>query len=371
MFHTGASATPQTPSEPICPKVLDLLRVALGSLDGCTIPPLPSVGRKTYEVFNEVLRRLHGKWKRGVGHVFRSDPRVMLEAVISFGRMPVKNPLAYFPTPTVLAEDMIDRTIDHASSLAPRSILEPSAGTGALLRAAFGRWQCRRAVAIEADPINLAQLQAAEWPRAEVLDTFDEAGIDWPDPNPEIIGADFLAHDFGAERFDLILMNPPFSVAGDKRAYEAHVRRAFDLLAPEFGRLAAIVPNNLRPEFKSWLEAIGAGVVKNHAGSFAESGTGVATSTIIAQQFPADYFTAECCGYESYPCMLVFLHISQSKDLTRDLRALALIPDGDPRIASFLRRAIVAANEAETGGVPVCDVLMRQLLAAWRGETEE
>ncbi len=43
-------------------------------------------------------------------------------------------------------------------------------------------------------------------------------------------------------RFDAVVMNPPFALEGQPRAWISHVLTAWDLLAPG-GRLVAIVPN--------------------------------------------------------------------------------------------------------------------------------
>lgn len=131
-----------------------------------------------------------------------------------------------FPTPTPLAMRMI-----ALAEIGPtHRVLEPSAGTGALVDvivdAAGNDHQSRGAaasdhvVAVEID-ITLANRLRGRFPGASVC------------------GRDFLnlsAQDLGL--FDRILMNPPFDHGSDI----THILHAYDLLAPA-GRLIAICAN--------------------------------------------------------------------------------------------------------------------------------
>jgi hypothetical protein len=149
-------------------------------------------------------------------------------------------------------------------------ILEPSAGSGALVAAAHARWPQARITAVELDPLNAAMLDGACAVVAE---------------------ADFLAVDFGGQLFNVIIMNPPFSVDGDPVAWETHLRRAFSLLAPG-GVLACVAPRGTWESsskkrlkaLRGWLSRIGAKVIDHQPGAFASSGTGVRTCTITITQ---------------------------------------------------------------------------------------
>lgn len=249
-------------TERVSATVLSLLRAAAIENNTLQSHRLPQMERDVYEEFNEVLVRLRGKWKRGKGHVFPYDPTTALAAVVESGRMPAKNPLAYFPTPPELAAEIV-AGLDVA---APKFVLEPSAGDGALVRAARERWPDARITAVELDPLNVAMLA---------------------NTGAAIIDDDFLAVSFGGLRFDVVVMNPPFVVGDDKVAWETHLRRAVELLAPG-GALACVAPSgswrgSTQKRFKalrSWLAGLGADVREHDPGAFSSSGTGVSTCTI-------------------------------------------------------------------------------------------
>jgi hypothetical protein len=249
----------------VSPPVLALLRSAV--IESNTVRPLPKAEPAVYDELNDVLTRLRGAWKRRKGHVFPYDPTAAINTVIASGRMPAKNPLAYFPTPAELAAEIV-RGLEVAAD--PMFILEPSAGSGALVAAAHARWPQARITAVELDPLNAAMLDGACAVVAE---------------------ADFLAVDFGGQLFNVIIMNPPFSVDGDPVAWETHLRRAFSLLAPG-GVLACVAPRGTWESsskkrlkaLRGWLSRIGAKVIDHQPGAFASSGTGVRTCTITITQ---------------------------------------------------------------------------------------
>jgi phospholipid N-methyltransferase len=120
-----------------------------------------------------------------------------------------------FPTPAPLAARMVE-----LAAIEPGDrVLEPSAGTGAILSAIGDRGAAIVAAEISGD---LARLLAANFPRAAVH------------------AVDFLeCADLGA--FDRIVMNPPFSRGADID----HVRHALTMLRPG-GRLVAIVAGGPR-----------------------------------------------------------------------------------------------------------------------------
>ena len=111
---------------------------------------------------------------------------------------------SFYPTPPEVAEKMLAKV----SKLYERSILEPSAGKGDLADAAVGRLdryynRCRERVhCIEIEP----ELQAAI------------RGKGYP-----LVGTDFLTF-WPDEKYDLILMNPPFANG------EGHLLHAWEIL---------------------------------------------------------------------------------------------------------------------------------------------
>lgn len=222
------------------------------------LPP-GQLDRKVYEAVNKTLERIGGKWNRKAkGHTFdEENPQEFLRLILETGEMPPKNPTAFYPTPLVLAA----RIVEHIPMNAQR-ILEPSAGTGNIARAL--REQCQQ------------QGISAHIACCEILPRFQEK---LREQEFTVVAEDFLAYQ-PEHTYDLVVMNPPFSMANDTLAYVAHVLHAWEVLAPG-GKLIAIVPAGFAfreekriKELRASVETVGTWR-DLPAQSFQESGTGV------------------------------------------------------------------------------------------------
>ena len=171
-----------------------------------------------------------------------------------------------FPTPTDLAEQVIE-----AADIQPgHRILEPSAGTGNLLKAL----PCVR-------PQGFIVAVEINHDLAKTLN-------DWAD---EIHCADFLSWS-SPKQFDRIVMNPPFENGADIK----HILHALTMLAPG-GRLVALCANGprqheqLKPMTDRWIPL--------PAGSFKQAHTNVnvALLVITAPELP-QVEQIECTGSE-------------------------------------------------------------------------
>lgn len=149
-----------------------------------------------------------------------------------------------FPTPPEIAQ----RMTELADITSGDKVLEPSAGTGNLIAAALGAGAFESDVVAVEINVQLSEALTARYAKARVF------------------CGDFLALSF--ERFDVILMNPPFTRGADIE----HILHARTFLAPD-GRLVALCANGpkqnevLAPLADSW-EVL-------PTGSFASEGTGV------------------------------------------------------------------------------------------------
>ncbi|WP_027184822.1 PLxRFG domain-containing protein [Desulfovibrio inopinatus] len=162
----------------------------------------------------------------------------------------------YFPTPSHIAEDMVDR-LDVQPGM---TVLEPSAGKGNLLDALA---QSHPDVEVEAiEPVQ------------DLRTILESKGH-------KVAGRDFMEHE---GQYDRILMNPPFENGQDMD----HVRRAYDQLKPG-GKLVAIMSEGtfFRTDkksngFREWLDAVDGVSEKLPEGSFksSERPTGVATRLV-------------------------------------------------------------------------------------------
>lgn len=223
--------------------------------------------RKTYTTVNKILKAAGGEWNKSAkAHVFPSDPREILGLALQEGAITdQKKATQAFYTPDDVADLLIKQALEKLSKPLPLcSVLEPSAGQGALLKALKRTSYTRPGllIACELDASNKEALES----QASMV----------------VIG-DFLTSDVG-NQYDLILMNPPFT--GNQ--YADHMARAWSLLA-KGGVMAAIAPISFHTSSVKRVEELRASLGNYSAkplgaGAFSESGTEVSTILVVAQK---------------------------------------------------------------------------------------
>lgn len=155
-----------------------------------------------------VIRMIGGVWDAEARHwVFEYDPAEVLQEIICSGCIPDHKSHQYYPTPADLAEIAVDLAkIDAELDM---TWLEPSAGTGGLADL------MPESLCIEISALHCEILKAK---------------------GHRVERADFLKWST-ADRFDRIVMNPPFS----EGRWQAHIEHAASLLSSA-GKLVAIIP---------------------------------------------------------------------------------------------------------------------------------
>lgn len=212
---------------------------------------------RAYQQVNEVLKAVGGRWSSREGaHLFSCDASEAIAPVLASGEVVTlrekRNDAQYFPTPA----PVVERLCEIAGLEAGMEVLEPSAGSGALVTAAAARGAV--VDCFERDPGYAA--------------TLIESGV-----ARTVQVVDFLAVP-AAPRYDRVVMNPPFT----RQADIAHVTHALEFLKPG-GLLAAVMSHGVTfqrgeaPAFRHLVEERGGTVEALPAGAFAQSGTGVAT----------------------------------------------------------------------------------------------
>ena len=182
---------------------------------------IPQLDRPYYEIFKKVLEEIHGEWDRSKGgHVFKCNPKEMIDKVVSVGCLPQRKPYEAFFTPKAVTELLIDwGSFHYSEDFSHWRYLEPQAGQGFILDVL-----CEKYLGI-ASVFDCCEID--EFNRSVLL----EKGY-------RLVGQDFLTANLEPV-YDYIIMNPPFNGrAGD---YVGHIEKAFSLLAPK-GELLAIVP---------------------------------------------------------------------------------------------------------------------------------
>lgn len=177
--------------------------------------------------------------------------------------------LSFFATPSWLAA----RMVEEASIGAGDVVLEPSAGMGAIIDAVFAAGGKVVAVELSSDR---SRFLAGKYDGVDAV---------------QVINGDFM--DLGANipaAFDAVLINPPFSGAGNRSLFADHVERALSYLRPE-GTIVAILPSSfvfssdrrvvaLREKLAGW----GAAVEELPEGTFKDAGTMVRSVMVVASR---------------------------------------------------------------------------------------
>lgn len=180
------------------------------------------LGRPDYVAVNKVLDALGGKWnRRAKAHLFDDDPAEAIAAYIRGGAapLPARTAEGFVPTPADLAWQLVHDFTDLEDVDGEVTVLEPSAGDGALVAAILAANQAADVTAVEPNARRASKIAGADL----FTTTFEE----------------FAAQT--SQRFDYVVMNPPFAVPGQASIWIDHVRLGYGLLNPG-GRLVAIVP---------------------------------------------------------------------------------------------------------------------------------
>lgn len=251
-------------------------------LQQCTVEGnvvrLPDVklDRNTYLEVAKALELIGGKWKGGKvgGFVFQDDPTERLSVLSEGGHINLKKEYQFFATPDGLADELVDYAFNTSGITADDvkngdvTILEPSAGQGAIISAIYRYFDTEVPVtAYELMPMN-REILTKEYPQATL------GGQD-----------DFLQSD-PSVKYDFIIANPPFSKNQDIDHFKAMYDRLKDC-----GRLVCVTSNSWvhgsqkkQTEFRSWLEEIEADIYPIHEGAFKTSGTMVGGKLIIVEK---------------------------------------------------------------------------------------
>ena len=230
-----------------------------------TILRIPDVqlNPKSYVEVKKWITEAGGKWNGGKiqGITFDFDATRVAGILISGKRCNLKQEFQFFSTPPALAEWLVS-----LSDVKPGyAVLEPSAGTGAIIKAIHKT--CPEVVvdAFELMPENRQTLE-------------------------KMINVSLVDEDFtqGVPRlYDRIFANPPFARNQDIR----HARMMYDALDPNGGEMCVITsrhwvnaPEKECEQFRNWLHEVNAETHEIPNGVFDESGTSVATMAIVIKR---------------------------------------------------------------------------------------
>lgn len=225
---------------------------------------LPNIKEGPLPNYNDVRKALlnaGATYKRNT-FVFPSDAQPFIDRLTGGESVNVKKEFQFFATPAKLADRLVGLAkLNEHDGRGFGSILEPSAGQGAIVKAIHEATGGTSVIGYELMDVNRDILKKIK-------------GLN-------IIGDDFLKAD-ESSKYDYIIANPPFS----KNQDIDHIRKMY-AVCEGGGRIVTIASrhwqfskNNKETQFREWLEDLGAQIIDLDKGEFQESGT-MATSCII------------------------------------------------------------------------------------------
>lgn len=230
----------------ICNDVIDVL--ANSSMSGCTLTLPGQLDRKLYMKVDKVLKAIKGKWNRkNQCHLFDVPPVEIVEQLLQTGEyVDQRKEFQFFETP----ENIANRMIELAEIREHETVLEPSAGRGAIAK------YIKHCDCVELEESNREYLN---------------------DNGFSIVGKNFL--DFNKE-YDVIIANPPFTRQQDID----HVNHMFDLARK---KIVAVMSssviwrtNKKTVEFRERVHALDSQIIELPEESFKSSGTNVNTCLV-------------------------------------------------------------------------------------------
>lgn len=204
----------------------------------------------------KVVELAGGKWsRRDKAHVFDGSAADAIEPVILTGEIVKPSDFGFFPTPLDVVSMLLDRLPLFTSGRA----LEPSAGTGNIVRGLLGL--VGSVDCYELLDKNILALSSI--------------------PEVTVTQADFLTVE-PAPVYDIVAMNPPFAGQDDIR----HVTHAAKFLKPG-GWLASVMSagvlfrdNKLTSDFRAMVAGLGGTFERLPDAAFTEAGTMVNTCIV-------------------------------------------------------------------------------------------
>ena len=226
---------------------------------------LPQVqfNKKSYAEAKKWIEEAGGSWQGGKvqGFTFPFNPKRVFSVLKEGKRCNLQQDYQFFETPS----DVADWLVMLAGGIHENdTVLEPSAGRGALIKAIHRACPSVTVECYELMPENREFLHSLE--------------------NVILLDEDFTKDSVG--HYTKIIANPPFSGNQDIE----HVRLMYDRLE-EGGTLAAITSQHWKfasekkcIDFRNWLKEVHGEVFEIGAGEFKESGTTVSTMAVVIKK---------------------------------------------------------------------------------------
>lgn len=225
--------------------------------------PRVQFNKKSYAEAKKWIEEAGGSWQGGKvqGFTFPFNADRVFSILHEGKRCNLQQDFQFFATPPEVADWLV---MLAGGVHEDEKVLEPSAGTGAIIDAIHRSCNDLVVDCFELMPENKELLSKKS--------------------NINILGDDFTTYDLGL--YDKIIANPPFSKNQDIR----HVKRMYEHLN-NGGTVAAIMSCHWKiasekecADFREWLKDVHAKICDIEEGSFKQSGTGIETTAVIIQK---------------------------------------------------------------------------------------
>lgn len=211
----------------IVPEVRKVLESQI-RVNGAELELVGQLDRKIYVKVNEVLEALGGTWNRKAKrHIFDETIADRIERTLVAGEVTTEADEGFFPTPDALATRLAEFVVPDAEREKEHFVLEPSAGTGALVRALLARGPKVQVVGVEYNLQRLLKMQ-----------------LSIANPNFTLAKEPDFMKFWSELPLTGICANPPFCKVGAGDHVD-HLGKMLDLL-PQTARLACVMPASLR-----------------------------------------------------------------------------------------------------------------------------
>lgn len=239
------------------------------------LPPMSDGPLANYSDVRKALLNAGATYKKN-SFIFPSEAQPFIDRLTGGESVNIKKEFQFFATPNKLA----DRLVELAEITEGMSVLEPSAGQGAIIESIYRASPRYMKGPNEKPSISVDYYELMEINR-NILSKKLNASERWSS-STSCMGDDFLtaAPSF---KYDRIIANPPFS----KNQDIDHIKH-MHTLCKDGGRIVTIASrhwyfakNKKETQFREWLKEIGAEVIELDNGEFKESGTSIAACIII------------------------------------------------------------------------------------------
>ncbi len=214
--------------------------------------------RKTYLAVAQKLELIGGKWNRKAkGFIFEQNPEELLSDIQNGENRNLKKEYQFFETPEDLAKELVD-FIPLKGSLNEQTVLEPSAGRGAIVRMINKLRPELKVYHCELMSLNQKMFNG----------------------NSTFLQSDFLTLPED-KKYDVIVANPPFNMNQDIDHFYKMTKIAEKRVISVMSNHWKNSSNKKETEFREFVAANNMQVIDIEAGRFKESGTMISSCILV------------------------------------------------------------------------------------------